>query len=90
MREGRGLSEVRPPLSIMMTANERMGGWGLLSGIISLDHYEKGDNGNLPLSKRNSDAINSQTDEKNDECLGRQGLRKCCGTKVGVRRVTVL
>lgn len=65
MREGgRGPSEVRPPLSIMMTANERMAGWGLLSGIISLHHYEKGDNGDLSLSERISHAIHSRTDEK--------------------------
>lgn len=51
MEEGRGGgSEVQPLLSIMMTANERMGGSGLLSGIISLGHNEKEDNGNPSLS----------------------------------------
>lgn len=34
----------------MMTAKERMGGSGLLSGIISLGHNEKEDNGNPSLS----------------------------------------
>lgn len=64
MREGGAPQKVRPPLSIMMTANERMSGWGLLSGIISSDHYEKGDNGDLSLSERFSDAIHSRTNEK--------------------------
>lgn len=49
MEEGRA-SEVQARLSIMMTANERMGGSGLLSGIISLGHNEKEDNGNPSLS----------------------------------------
>lgn len=29
-------------LSIMMRANEGMSSWGLLSGIVSLDHNKKG------------------------------------------------
>lgn len=41
-----------------------MAGWGLLSGIISLHHSEKGDNGDLSLSERISDAIHSRMDEK--------------------------
>lgn len=49
-REGGGASEVQPLLSTMMTTNERMGGSGLLSGIISLGHNEKEDNGNPSLS----------------------------------------
>lgn len=49
-KDRREASEVQPLLSIMMTANERMGGSGLLSGIISLGHNEKEDNGNPSLS----------------------------------------
>lgn len=69
-REEGGASEVQPLLSIMMTANERMGGSGLLSGIISLGHNEKEDNGNPSLSVCISDANNSRMDEKRSaECL---------------------
>lgn len=58
----------------MMTANEGMGGLGLLSGIISLDHNEKEavhepqserqNNGNPSLSMWISDANNSWMDEE--------------------------